>query len=300
MAAYKLMQFISWLVCHQPQCLNRALAWLLGHLGWYVVPKWRRYMAKENIKDCLGVGDAEAEAIAKESVTRFGRMLIEVLRYPLLTKDNFRNIVHFEGLENLEKAYAEKQGHLHGHGPLWELGNAGGFHGPSGLSHPVHYPQAEQRGHGPVHQRLPAHGGAACDLQPWGQQHAGHWPLFEGETPGGHFVRPGFGPHRGAPAAFFGKPSRVPDGAAHLSRIFGAPIVPLFMHNNPDGTLTARIYPALHTPKTADRDADVSGIMKELMVIAEREIKLDPAMWFWVHDRWKDGRKRYEKYMKGV
>ena len=71
MAAYKLMQFISWLVCHQPHCLNRALAWLLGHLGWYVVPKWRRYMAKENIKDCLGVGDAEAEAIAKESVTRF-------------------------------------------------------------------------------------------------------------------------------------------------------------------------------------------------------------------------------------
>lgn len=57
-----------------------------------------------------GVGDAEAEAIAKESVTRFGRMLIEVLRYPLLTKDNFRNIVHFEGLENLEKAYAENKG----------------------------------------------------------------------------------------------------------------------------------------------------------------------------------------------
>ena len=106
--------------------------------------------------------------------------------------------------------------------------------------------------------------------------------------------------HTGEHLLFFGKPSRVPDGAAHLSRIFGAPIVPLIMHNNPDGTLTARIYPALHTPKTADRDADVSGIMKELMVIAEREIKLDPAMWFWVHDRWKDGRKRYEKYMKGV
>ena len=65
--------------------------------------------------------------------------------------------------------------------------------------------------------------------------------------------------------------------------------------------MTARISPAfIDTPKTADRDADVSGIMKELMVIAEREIKLDPAMWFWVHDRWKDGRKRYEKYMKGV
>lgn len=61
MAAYKLMEFISWLVCHQPDCLNRALAWVLGHLGWRVVPAWRRYMARENIKDCLGVDEAEAE-----------------------------------------------------------------------------------------------------------------------------------------------------------------------------------------------------------------------------------------------
>ena len=85
MAAYKLMQFVSWLVCHQPDCLNHALAWVLGHLGWRVVPAWRRYMAKENIKDCLGVDEARAEEIARESVYRFGRMLIEVLKYPLIT-----------------------------------------------------------------------------------------------------------------------------------------------------------------------------------------------------------------------
>lgn len=110
MAAYKLMEFISWLVCHQPDCLNHALAWVLGHLGWRVVPAWRRYMAKENIKDCLGVDETEAEKIARESVYRFGRMLIEVLKYPLITRDNFRQLVHFEGLENLEKAYAEDKG----------------------------------------------------------------------------------------------------------------------------------------------------------------------------------------------
>ena len=101
-------------------------------------------MAKENIKDCLGVGDAEAEAIAKESVTRFGRMLIEVLRYPLLTKDNFRNIVHFEGLENLEKAYAENKASAWPR-PTMGTGKCWGLPWPFWLSHPVHYPQAEQR-----------------------------------------------------------------------------------------------------------------------------------------------------------
>ena len=29
-------------------------------------------------------------------------MLIEVLRYPLINQANFRNLVHFEGLEHLE------------------------------------------------------------------------------------------------------------------------------------------------------------------------------------------------------
>lgn len=72
------------------------------------------------------------------------------------------------------------------------------------------------------------------------------------------------------------------------------------MHNNPDGTLTAKIYPAIHAAKTADREADVRVIMEALIAIVEQEIRVDPAMWFWVHDRWKDGKKRYKQYRKGV
>lgn len=48
--------------------------------------------------------------IARESVYRFGRMLIEVLKYPLITRDNFRQLVHFEGLENLEKPMPKTKG----------------------------------------------------------------------------------------------------------------------------------------------------------------------------------------------
>ena len=87
MLAYSLMKLMSRIACVQPTCFNDALAYALGHIGWLATPKWRRYMAKENVKECLGVTEAEAERIAKESVTRFGRMLIEVLRYPLINQD---------------------------------------------------------------------------------------------------------------------------------------------------------------------------------------------------------------------
>mgnify|MGYP000081479832 CR=1 FL=1 len=66
-----------------------------------------------------------------------------------------------------------------------------------------------------------------------------------------------------------------------------------FMHNNPDGTLRAKIYPPLYTPRTKDKEKDFYDVTKELITVLEHEIIENPPMWFWVHDRWKDGRQRF-------
>lgn len=55
MLAYSLMKLMSRIACVQPTCFNDALAYALGQIGWLATPKWRRYMAKENVKECLGV-----------------------------------------------------------------------------------------------------------------------------------------------------------------------------------------------------------------------------------------------------
>ena len=43
----------------------------------------------------------------------------------------------------------------------------------------------------------------------------------------------------------------------------------------------------------ADREKDFYDVTQELVVILEHEIISHPEMWFWVHDRWKDGRERF-------
>lgn len=299
MAGYRLMQGISWVICHQPEKLNKALAYCLGHLGWHVVPRWRRYMAKENIKDCLGVEDQQAAQIARESVIRFGRMLIEVLKYPLLTKDNFRSLVKFDGLEHLESAYAENKGVLMctAHYGNWEMLGAS----MALLGYPILSITRKQN-----------NGDMDRFINDYRQMVGQHVTYNHGKnsilTIGRYLKQKRLigilydqdSAHTGTHLSFFHKPSRVPNGAAHLSRMFDAPIVPLFMHNNPDGTLTAKIYPSIHAAKTADREADVRVIMEKLIAIVEQEIRVDPAMWFWVHDCWKDGKKRYKQYRKGV
>ena len=62
-------------------------------------------MAAANVHECLGVDEARARKIAEDSLHRFGRMIVEVMRFPLLKPDNIDKLVTVDGQEYLEKAY---------------------------------------------------------------------------------------------------------------------------------------------------------------------------------------------------
>ena len=298
MLAYWAMKVISGLLCILPGFLRRIFAHFLGWLSWYIVPAWRRHMSIENIKECLGVDDARAAEIAEASVHRFGRMVIEVLRYPLLDKYNFTDIVKFNGLEYLDAAYKQNKGVIiaTGHFGNWEmLGAALAL-----LQYPILSITRKQNNGAMdrfindyrkmVGQKVVYNHGensmlAICRIL---KEKKLLGVLYDQDTG-----------KDGIHLAIFGKACVVPPGAAELSRLMGSAILPCFIHNNEDGTMTVNFYPPLFTPKTADRKADVSGIMKELVVILEQEIIKYPSMWFWVHDRWKDGKARYRKFKKG-
>ena len=40
-------------------------------------------------------------------------------------------------------------------------------------------------------------------------------------------------------------------------------------------------------------EEDFYNVTKKLVTILEHEIIRNPEMWFWTHDRWKDGRRRF-------
>ena len=61
-------------------------------------------MAAATCRKCLGVDEARARQIAEDSLHRFGRMIVEVMRFPLLKPDNIDKLVTVDGLEYLEKA----------------------------------------------------------------------------------------------------------------------------------------------------------------------------------------------------
>jgi len=280
-------------MCILPLWLRKLFAKFVGSAAVMVVPEWRMQMAQANVEECLGVAPARARQIADDSLHRFGRMVVEVLRFPLLNKDNISQNVTVEGLEHLEAAYAQGKGVIMatGHYGNWELlGATVALHGYPMLSitrkqNNSYMDKAINEFRQMVGQQVTynrgGHGLLAISRMLKEKKLLG--VLYDQDTN-----------DDGVEIDLFGKRSIIPLGPAALSRIYGSPILPIFLHNNDDWTCTAKIYPPLYTPKTKNKQEDFYQVTRQLVTILEQEIIAHPEMWFWVHDRWKDGRQRFD------
>ncbi len=293
MLGYWAMKALSWVLCHSPKFIRKIFANLLGSIAWKVTPSWRKAMAVENIKECLGLPDNRAREIAEASVRRFGRMLVEVLRFPTLTPENFKKSVTIEGAEYLDAAFKQDKGVIlcTGHYGNWELLGAS----VALLGYPILSIARKQNNSAMddfINEYRELTGQKITYNRGENSMLAINRIIKDKKILGVLYDQDSG--KDGIDVLFFGKESMAPTGAALLSRIHGAPMIPLFIHNEEDEKFTIKIYPPLYAKKTTDRLQDLRQPTEELMVIAEHEIISDPAMWFWVHDRWKDGKKKYK------
>ena len=123
MALYYLMKVISRIFCLLPLKAGMLFGDLLGRLSLLFVPRWRMKMAVANIEECLWISGAAAEKADRLSVVKFGSKIVEVLRFPLLNKDNIEEYVKIDGLRYLEEANARGKGVIiaTAHFGNWEL-----------------------------------------------------------------------------------------------------------------------------------------------------------------------------------
>ncbi|MBR4909143.1 MAG: lysophospholipid acyltransferase family protein [Acidaminococcaceae bacterium] len=293
MLAYYVMKLISKVFCLLPLSVGMFFGNGLGRLALIIVPEWRMRMAAANVEECLHVPPEEAKAIAEQSVTKLGRMIIEVLRFPLLNPENIDDLVKTEGLEYLEEAYAKGKGALMctGHFGNWELLGADvALHGYPMLS------IARKQDNEAMDRFINEY-----------RELVGQKVAFnrgkEGVLAMGRYLKEKhllgilYDQDRsdtGVKTCLFGKEVNTPSGPAVFSRTFGCPILPIFMHCDADGNCRAKIYPPMYTERTKDKERDICQMTDKLMAVLEQEIRSDPPMWFWVHDRWKDGKERFK------
>jgi len=90
---------------------------------------------------------------------------------------------------------------------------------------------------------------------------------------------------------FFNRPAFTPTGVAKLSRLTGAPIVPMAVYLNKNGRHTIHVLPAIMPPQpgvVVNKEAVVRGLTADCSLAVEKLIRMDPKQWVWFHNRWRE------------
>lgn len=284
--AYVLIKLFSRLVCLLPLTISKRIGDLIGAVTWCFVPEKRKTMAAGNIVMALNVDEDTAKKIAKQSWTRFGRMLIEVLTFPNL-KRHMRDYVQVEGLENLDKAL------LYGNGAILATAHSGNWELIGGALACRDYPVVgvAQKQTNAGMDRLINEYRALTGMHITYKNGVREMIKLLGT---GHIVGLAMDQDAGKDGVmldFFGRLASCPQGPAFLARMKNAPVLPLFIRENRDGTHTLLIQEVLWVERSENKHEDIKETTRKLTKIIEEHIRAYPNEWFWLHNRWKHSTK---------
>ena len=288
MFSYYAVKFLSCLICLLPHGAAMMLGQGLARLAWIFVPKKRKTLAREQVMRCLPVSAAEAERIARASSLRFGPMLMEVLRFPVM-KGRMDDYVTITGaIAEVRAAVAAGKGAIFAtsHSGNWEL--MGGAFACAGL--PIVGVAKRQSAAGmdrfinEYRALVGMHITYQTGVREMFRMIDAGWiiGLISDQDPS---LRDGI------IIDFFGQPTNAFTGAAAIARRCGVPIFPVFIHREESGHHILTVELGIMVEKTDDRTEDVRRVTQTINTRIEQWIRKYPEEWFWLHDRWKSLRE---------
>ena len=287
---YRFLKGFSQFICWLPEPLQYAIGALLGQLGWLFCPKKRKVLAVEQILFCHITEDpAEAKRIAKASVTRFGRMIIDVLRYPEIKDGKYRDMIEFEGREYLDDALENGRGAILAamHSGNWEL--LGGVLASEG--YPLISVAFQQDGDADTF---------ITEYRALMHQHVTYKTGIRemiAELKKGSFIgliMDQDAAQGGVLAPFFGYETLTVAGPATLARMQDVPIIPTTIrYDQYKKKHIIIIHPPIYAEHTEDKKRDILITTTLLNEFLEDYIRRYPEDWFWLHNRWKWTRRRF-------
>ena len=288
MLSYRAVKLLSHFVCLLPHRAAMMLGAGLARLLWPFIPARRKRLAQTQIERCLHVSPAEAARIARESTLRFGPMLMEVLRFPVLRRHIEDYVTITGALDTMRASLAQGKGAIiaTSHSGNWEL--MGGALALAGL--PIVGVAKRQSAAGmdrfinEYRALVGMHVTYRSSVREMFRMIDQGWiiGLLSDQDPSRR---------DGVVVDFFGQETNAFTGAAAIARRCEVPIFPVFMHRRADGHHELTIEEPLYVEKTDDRAADVLRVTQEISAHIEAWIRRYPSEWFWLHDRWKSMRE---------
>ena len=280
---YYLVRFLSRLVCLLPRRLCDALGRMLALCLWPFLPAKRKKLAREQVAMCLGTDAKESERIAKESAVRFGPMLFEVLRFPVIVR-RMADYVEIEGAEHLRTMLEKGKGAViaTAHTGNWEL--MGGALSQAGF--PIigvamrQHDAAMDRFINEYRCLVGMHITYKDDVREMFRMMKKGWIV-------GLLADQDTNRRDGVVLDFFGQPTNCVPGPAAMARSAGIGVIPGYITRKKDGTHKIILHAPIDVPRTKDKRTDIRTAGQAVNRILEQHIREHPEEWFWLHDRWK-------------
>ncbi len=286
---YHVLVLFSNICCLLPESIARFLGKVIGRVTWCAVPQKRKRMAVNNIKRCLKVDEKIAYDIAKKSWTRFGPMVMEVLRFKVICRD-IEKYVTIIGEEHIQEAIKCDKGGViaTAHSGNWEIIGAALTHKGMKIAGVAQHQRNENVN------RFINYCRAFTGMHITDKLDIKDMMKMLGQKYFIGLIMDQDGGSTGIPMPVFGYEASCVQGPAVMSRFKSAPILPVYITEDETkpGHHILYVSPPIFTEHTKDKKADIYNMMYHLTQELEKHIRKHPHEWFWLHNRWKYAEKK--------
>jgi KDO2-lipid IV(A) lauroyltransferase len=267
---------------------RRACLWVgqaLGLLAYRVDRKHRR-LALANLEKALGreAGPDERRRIARDSFGHFGRVTADILKWTRLKAVRREGLLKVEGEEHIRRALRQGRGVLvfSAHFGNWEVAaQAVAKLAPlSVVARPLDNPLIEAR-LAEFRNRLGAKVISKFQAAKPILQALRHNEIVA------ILIDQNVQRKEAVFVDFFGLAAATTPGLASFHLRTLAPLIPVFCHPAPHSSYLVKIGAPLPFEPVGDPGRDVLKITQASTKIIEAEIRRQPGLWFWFHNRWK-------------
>ncbi len=280
-----LTQVVSGCVRLLPMPVVRACGGALGRVV-YFIDGFHRRIALTNLANAFPTRSvSERRAIARAMFAHFGRMLLELIKFPTLSDAQMLACTEIDGEDRVLQAYQHGRGVLYftGHFGYWEMQaivHALRLPPVSVLARPLDNPLLHdmlerirtRTGNGVIYRQ-----GAIRRVMRELAANRGVALLIDQHLHSADAVY----------IDFFDRPAATTSALAALALRTGAPVIPVFALPLPGGRYRF-VYERPVPPPREDSPDAIREFTQRCTDVLEMYVRRDPALWLWMHRRWRD------------
>jgi KDO2-lipid IV(A) lauroyltransferase len=268
-----------------PMAIVRACGGGLGRAV-YFVDSFHRRIALTNLASAFPTrSPAERRVIAREMFAHFGRLLLELIKFGTLSDAQMLARIDSDGEERVLQAYQQGRGVLFftGHFGYWEMQAIAQplrVRPVSVLARPLDNPYLHE-----LLERIRTRTGNSVIYR------QGAIRKVMRELAANRGVALLIDQHLHSADAvyvdFFDRPAATTSALAALALRTGAPVIPVFALPLPGGRYRFVYERPVPPPREESPDA-VREFTQRCTDVLEMYVRRDPALWLWMHRRWRD------------